>query len=299
MKRLTMCCVLMLLSCAVWAQLDVTIVDHPSEVLQYGPVLITVRVHNQGSEGVLVPASNFTSSSYFIETGATPDTLTRFEPIQSSGGGDSHWLPPGAVWLFQVDLGRWIHEPGPLFVAAGITSTGKCQYRPSGEETFPLTSVYRNRSVELYECWEGRSVSGTVAVEVIEPTSAVDLAARDYIQSQEYPFTEYVERMGLQFGVQGLRERFPTSHYTYAAGYYACDEAPDCIRELLELQPSHPLEPYMRQQLAIAMLKAGQAADLTDPFVEQLDLPVGLNEYVIQRINDREIMQPELTASEK
>jgi hypothetical protein len=283
----TLCILVLTVSLPAWAQLDVTIVDHPARVLRYGPILITVQVQNHGTEDLLIPATNYTSSSYFIKTGPTPDTLAEFQPIQSTGGGSVVWLPAGARWLFQVDLGRWFHEPESVFVAAGIRSTGECQYRASGRESFPLKLIRKAPGVEQYECWAGHETSGVVEIEIIEPDSGIDRAARDYLRSPEYPFAGYVEKLGLQFGTRGLRERFPTSHYTYAASYYACDAAPDCIREQLELQPSHPLAPYMRQQLALAMLETGEVDRVTTSFIKDLALPAGLHAYVVQRVEER------------
>ena len=111
MKRLVLCCLLMLMSWPVCAQLDVTIVDHPAQVLRYGPILITVQVQNLGSHGVLVPTTNYTSSSYFIETGATPDALTRFQPIQSTGGGSAVDLVKGALDSFDGLGPRLTEDP--------------------------------------------------------------------------------------------------------------------------------------------------------------------------------------------
>jgi hypothetical protein len=292
MKLIASLGLLMLVVSPAWAQLDVTIVDHPPEVLRYGPIPITVRVQNLGASGVLIPATNHTSSRYFIETGSSPDALTEFQPIQSTGGGSVVWLAPGASWWFQVDLGRWFHEPTRLFVTAGICSTGKCQFRASGAEPFPLKVVRKAPGVEQYECWEGREMSAVVSVEIVEPSSTVDLEARDYLRSPEYPSAGFVEKLGLQFGVRELLERFPTSHYTYAAGYYACTKTPACIRNLLELQPGHPLEPYMRQQLALAMLHAGQGSQVTEPFVKSLELPTGLEDYLAQRVEEHRTAEP-------
>src|SRR5262245_27884338 len=92
-------------SCFALAQVEVRVVDYPTEVLRYSPIFITARVTNHGPAPALIPATNYTSSRYFIETGRTPGGLAEFQPFQTSGGGGVVWLKPGEAWLFRTDLG--------------------------------------------------------------------------------------------------------------------------------------------------------------------------------------------------
>src|SRR6185295_10849982 len=115
-----------------WAGITVDITDYPTTVLQYEPIVITARVENHGKDSVLIPASGFTENRYVIRTGSTAGDLADFQPLDSSGGGSLIWLKPGASWFFQYDLGPWYHDVGRLFVATGIRSNGRCQYRATG-----------------------------------------------------------------------------------------------------------------------------------------------------------------------
>ena len=72
------------------------------------------------------------------------------------------------------------------------------------------------------------------------------------------------------------------SSIAYAMAFRQCGGAPDCLTRLLELQPSHPLTPHMRFRLATSLLWSGRGEEVTDEFVDGLDLPEGLKPYLLQ-----------------
>lgn len=286
MKRLVLCSFLLLIATPGRATIDVEIVDYPSRVMRYGPILVTARVENRGVVPFVIPVTDLTSSSYFVETGTAVENLTEFRPIQSTGGGAVVSLNPGASWFFQVDLGPWFHEPGSLVVAAGIKSTGECQHRATKRETFPLKLIRKEPGIEVYECWSGRAVSHPVSIDVVEPDAAVNQLALGFVLSPDFPVSDGRLNYRVRFGFNHLLERYPTSHYTYAAGFYQCRTVPNCLRQLLDLQPSHPLTPYMRLQLALSLLESGRGSEVTGSFIDELRLPDGLRQYLSQRIQE-------------
>lgn len=284
MKRFVLYGFLLLAALPAWADIDVRIVDYPSQVLLYSPILVTVRVANQGSTPLLIPASNGTSNGYFVEYGPGPESLSTYRPILTKGASSVVWLKPGSSWLFQVDLGRfWIHEPGRIFVAGGVASTGKCQHVATGTETFPLRVVHETAVSKWYECWSGHVSSSVVSIDIVEPNTTIDREALDYYESPSFVSMRGYPNLGVWAGYHLLLERFPTSQLTYVVGFHACDENASCLQQLLDLQPSHPLSPYTRLQLSLALLGSGRSAEVTASFVEGLGLPDGLEQYLLQR----------------
>jgi len=169
MRRTSMFAAFLLIALPAWADIDVTIVDHPAGVPVYGPIVVTAKVVNEGKEALLVPASPYSESRYAFYSGTTPKSLSRHHPLLNSDGGSVTWLEPGDSWFFQVDLGQyWDYEVGTLYVAAEIHSTGRCQYSPRGTETFPLKVVDGSGSRSVwYECWSGSTMSDVVSIDVL------------------------------------------------------------------------------------------------------------------------------------
>ena len=99
-------CILFLAAPPTGAQIDVRIVDYPSRVQMYDPIVVTAEVKNLGAEGLLIPSTGLTDSSYSVWYGRAPDALSLYRPYRIEGGGSVIWLEAGETWLFQINLGR-------------------------------------------------------------------------------------------------------------------------------------------------------------------------------------------------
>jgi hypothetical protein len=279
MKRPSIFGALLLVALPAWGGLDIQIIDCPSRVLVYSPILVTAKIENRGSEPVLVP-----TSGYFIEYGPAPEALSAYRPVVTKGGGAVVWLEPGSSWLFQVDLGgSWVHKPGRLFIAGAIKSDGRCQHVATGAEPFPLKLVHETTVSKWYECWSGSASSTVEFIDIVGPDTAADREALAYYESPGFLSMRGYPNLGIWAGHQQLMERFPTSQVTYGVTFHACDENPGCLRQLLDLQPSHPLTPHTRLQLALALLRSGRGAEVTDAFIDGLGLADGLKQYLLQQ----------------
>lgn len=287
MKWFALLVTLLLFNSAVWGVVDVQVVDSPSSVLRYSPILVTARVQNLGSEPVLIPATDNTVSRYFVEIGRSEGSLWELQmPLSDGSSGAVVWLKPGESWLFQVDVGPWIPESGTHVIRAGLVSTGKCQYRATGKEAFPLKAVAKGPGYEAYECWTGREVSGIRSIDIREPESAVDRDALAFVRSSEFPVDCCLEGrfyLRLQFGAASLLQRFPNSHYAYVGGFYAAEKSPDSLQRLIDLQPAHPLTPYTRFRSALALIRS-DPKKLSPEQVSSLDIPAALKEYLLQEL---------------
>lgn len=271
------------------AQVSVQVADYPVRVFSYSPVFITGVVENHGSEPVFLPASFATENRYFIETGSTKENLKEFMPFRFDGGGDAVWVRPGESWFFQMEIGRWwLKLSGPLVIRVGMRSTGRCFYYPRGDEEFPLKLLNKNgaHGDPVYECWHGHVVSDPVTIDFVEPDSAVDRAALDYIRSPEFPYScnlEYDNGCLRYGGAAQLLERFPSSHYTYASMFPGgSTTSPEYLQKLLDLQPSHPLTPYTRFMKALATIRSGPDDQVTLAALQALDIPSALKDYLLQ-----------------
>jgi len=283
MKRALVLTFLLFASPVAQADVLVRVVDYPDQVLSYSPVFITVVVENGGREPVLLPASNFSANRYFIETGSTKEDLSELSPYDADvTSTELVWLKPGRSWFFQMEIGRWLPPSGSIVIRAGMRSTGQCLFRPQGGEEFPLKLVFKNRTVQQFECWTGHVVSEPVTIEIVTPDSAVDNEALNYVRSPQFPIGCCLENkfhLRLQFGASQLLERFPTSHYGYAGAFYGWKDSPDLLHKLLELQPSHPLTPYTRFQKALASITSGHGDEVS---LQALDISSALKDYLVQ-----------------
>ena len=280
MKRFLAILVCVLATGICSAAVSVNIVDYPARVLVYSPMLVTARVVNHGPDSVLVPTKGL------IKIGSSPDNLSWYDPVDSSGG-SVIWLEPKEAWLFQVDLGLfWTHAPGPLYVVAGIQSNGECLYRATGSETFPLKLVHETPTRRWYECWSGAEFSDDVAISIELPQTPVDSEALEFFERNS--FLGGIPTAGVWSGSGRLLEQFPSSEVTYAVALQHCGKSPDCLQELLDRQPQHPLSVYARFRLAMARLDTGQTAES----VKDLELPEGLELYLVQEIRKARKVPP-------
>ncbi len=293
-KRTCLWILCLLLAPASWAEVTVEIVDYPSRILMYTPILVTAKVENTGTTPVLIPTTGDSSTSHFIMTGATPEKFAVYNPVLTDGGGYTTWLKPGEARFFQVDVGHfWFYELGRLYLKARIQSNGKCLYIGTEEEALSRKVVDERMGFKWYECWSGSVTSDVVFVDIVEPDTIIDREALEYYLSMDLPMPAMRGENGLRLLTARieLSERFPSSYYDYAARFYAYYlSVPGA--DLPELQPNHPLTPYLRFQLAQALLRKGQEARVTVPFVDGLGLPDGVEQYLLQTARESRQVAP-------
>ena len=134
----------------------------------------------------------------------------------------------------------------------------------------------------MYECWAGHVDSDPVTIDLVEPDSAVDREALEYLRSAESEVAALLSsawNRPLKKAAAHLLEFFPTSHYTYAGMFPGSMTSPEYIQKLLDLQPSHPLTPYTQLQKALASIRAGRGAEVS---FQALDIPSALKDYLVQ-----------------
>lgn len=278
MKSCLITLLLVLVTGVSSAGITVEVVDYPERVSVYSPMLVTARVVNHGPDPELIPMKGM------IQTGSTPETLSWYEPVLACGGGALKWLKPGEAWLFQADLGRFWDKnaPGDLHVAAGIQSNGECLYSATGAETFPLTLAHETPTRSWYECWSGEVLSGVVRITIEPPSEVVDKEALRYFEENHY--LGGLPNAGVWTGSALLLEKYPTSSVTYAIGLQHCKKSPSCLQRLLDEQPSHPLTAHTRFTLAMALRDTRPESESKEAWVEALNLPDGLAEYLLQEM---------------
>ncbi|HKY31668.1 MAG TPA: hypothetical protein VJV23_03955 [Candidatus Polarisedimenticolia bacterium] len=285
MKRALVVAFCILASRPALAQVSVQVVDYPVRVLSYSPVFITGAIENHGAEAVLLPVARFHENGYTIETGPTRENLKEVKPFRFDGGGTPLiWLKPGESRLFQMEIGQFLPVSGSIVIRVGLRSTGRCYYFPKGDEAFPLKLLNGSgdRGDPAYECWAGNAMSDPVTIDFIEPDSAVDREAMDYLRSSESgvaPLLNSNWDVPLQKAASELWDRFTTSHYTYAGMFRSCLNSAECLQKLLDIQPSHPLTPYTLFQKALTSINSGHGAEVS---VQGLEIPSALKDFLAQ-----------------
>lgn len=267
------------------ADVLVQITDFPTAVIRYSPVFITFSAENTGREPVLIPATEFTASRYFLEVRRGDGAFEEFRLYDADGGGSMVPLGPGKSWLFRVDIGKAFADVGAYSVRAGIKSSGECRYHATGAESFPLRSVSSDPFNETYQCWQGEARSTEAQVEVRESATPIDQDAVKFIWSKEFPTSCQLGRfdLRLQCGAATLIEHFPQSHYAVVAGLQGSNKCPDCLSRLLALQPNSPLAAGIRLQRALALLATGRGSEVTEQFIRDARLPPALVAFLMQQ----------------
>ncbi len=288
MKIFVALVVMMLVASVAWADIEVEILDYPESVLLHSPVFITAQIVNNGSSPVLLAVDRSSANRSFVQLAKANDEFSEWTGFAGTAARDDLIkLNSGGSWLFQADIRPRTSEVGVYKVRAGVQGDGLCVLIPDQAEALEarLTDDWHESEghigPRMYKCWEGRAISREVTVEVTEPTKEVDRDARTYIMSSEYPVeigsalkVPHFDR--IITGARDLKERFPTSHYTYVALFYGRRE----YDWLLETQPNHLLTPYTLMMRAMDPLKPQEQPSGTAMIGTVL--PDGLEKYISQ-----------------
>lgn len=213
----------------------VRILDAPPSAYSFEPIWVTFEVRNESEAPVVIPAD----SQLVAEQGASLEVGLSGEPLMSSivvydlVPVKLVWLPPGGRWLFfQRIVLPWAE--GAVELEAVLRGPGECAGSPIGPEAHRIKPVRPIvRGSRPYDCWSGEERSQRITVVVETPDTAVDLAALEFMK-----FDRVKSSRALLSKFSGLREHFPTSHYTYAA--YAAIGSVTMLDAVL-LQPDNPL----------------------------------------------------------
>ncbi|MCP3982258.1 MAG: hypothetical protein GY716_23380 [bacterium] len=274
---------------ASWADVRVEIVDHPAQVLQWSPVLITAQIVNDGPDAAIVPTGRWMQNGYFVETGPSDGELSAKSLLTGSDASTNvRKLQPGSTWLFQIDVREWMSEPGHYRARVGVHGGGRCFLEKAVAEDLGATAIAQKRRARKqkgpkpYECWEGSVFSQEVTVQVDEPTSTVDREALKYIQSPDYPVA-IGGFFRVMHGARYLKERFPESHYTYVSVFYSGGD----FDWLLRVQPDHPLTPYTRMKAVMGRSqKSGWCSESATAYASELQLRPSLEQYALQMVRE-------------
>lgn len=248
------------------AAIQVRILDTPTEVFNYEPIFVTFELLNTGREAVLVPEYGCWGQGTVLEVGLQGGSVADRCAISDLLVTQYAWIAPGKRRLYLKHLA--LGAEGLFEVQAVVRNSGPCRGSLVGSDRRPLSIVRDVDGHESgFECWEGEAKSQPILVQVRVPSDAIDVAAAEFLK---------IERAGnwkaaLMLAAADLRERFPGSHYTYAA-YYAGGGAHGALAGV-QGQPGNALNRWAVAAAAAAV--AGRtrkcAAKGPDPFFSAAD----------------------------
>lgn len=246
--------------------ITVAILDAPSTVYSYEPVFVVFEVRNSGREPVLIPVHGCRGQGTVLEVGPRGEPLADRCRIYDLEVRYFAWVRPGDRRLFfsHVALGA----EGLFEIEAVVRSPGECIGSLVGPVMLPLPSVREIEGVgPRFECWSGEARSQPILVDVKIPTSEVDLAAAEALQLANVKNWH----AKLILSSKELLERFPTSHYTYAATY--AQGGAYGVLAGIERQPDNPLNRWAAAAVAATVLGKTRrcAAAEPEPFFDAED----------------------------
>jgi hypothetical protein len=250
MKRILVCAALsfsyLLISARGEAQVEVQILDAPAGIFSFEPVFVTFEVRNDGSSPVIIPTGSCVTEGESLESGRAGEELEDPGQFSDCGPEGLVWLRPGGRWLFFRRL--WLGAEGEFEIEAVLRSPGECGGRPIGadkDHIAPLRPiVWGSRP---YDCWSGTARSQRIEVIVEIPNSEADLAAAEYLKLGHVRWRNNW-RAALMLSARDLYQRFPTSHYTYAA--FGAFSSGTSMLNVVIRQPDNPLNPWVSGALA-------------------------------------------------
>jgi hypothetical protein len=165
-------------------------------------------------------------------------------------------MQPGEKYLVQKQIYFELTKEGVYEIRAGLFSDGRCALHISGDEPYLLISVSTPGEVPLYQCWKGEIRSSAVSISVGEPGLAADKEVLQYILDYKDPKATN-DDLKFLWAYSQIKEKFPTSYYTYVAGLrdvLSNGNQPGMLEELMKQQPNHPLSVYAQMEWAISVM---------------------------------------------
>lgn len=239
----------LLLTDLAWAQVEVRILAAPERVYSFEPVPVVFEARNEGAAGLAIPAEGSGGEEGgYLEIGPTGEELEIASLIHDGVPRRLVWLEPGERWLFLQDVAPG--SEGRFDIRAVLRSLGQCTGRPVGPHRQSIKAV---REVGLVvpsrpnDCWEGEARSERLTVTVQVPDTEVDRSAAEFLELDHVRWKNNW-KASLIYQLRELFERFPTSHYTYAA-FKAAGDYPSMLNVVI-LQPDNPLNPWVAGAMA-------------------------------------------------
>lgn len=234
----------LLLSTTTSGEIQLEIVGAPEQVYSYEPVPVVYEARNAGSVGVAIPAEGCGGLGGYLEVGPAGESLQVPFLVNDCVPDRLVWLEPGERWLFLQDVTPG--EEGLFEIQAVLRSRATCTGRPAG----PHRKLITGDAGKPYECWEGEVRSQRIAVTVDKPTTAEDRSAAEFLMHERPNWKSNWKRQ-LASMYRELFERFPGSHYTYAAARAGAD-FPAMVNVVI-LQPDNPLNPWVAGAMAVQL----------------------------------------------
>lgn len=246
--------------------LQVRILESPGTVYSYEPVIVVFEVRNDEDRPALIPEYGCRNQGTFLAVGRRGEQLEDQCQVYDLEVRHFAWVAPGERRLFlaHVTAGK----EGLFEVEAVVRSSGLCLGTLVGGTRIPLPPV---REVEgagpRFDCWDGESRSETAFVEIRVPTDSVDLEAARFIEIESAKNVSAV----LTLKLRELGEKFPTSHYTYAARFAAGGPLGALVG--VEDQPGNPLNRWVVSAAAASLARRTRrcAEAESDPFFDPLN----------------------------
>jgi len=299
LRRLTMAVgVLLLAAVSARGQVAVELLNMPARVRSFEPVYVLFSVENTGTKPVYLPAESMPGRGpavYFAPVGQEPRWFGVTGDWVFPHAKETLWLAPGERWLYYKDISYWMGVlEGEVTVQVVLSSDGHCgSDQVGGRQTYPLEPLHEDtlkvgmKSFEVYRCWQGEVRSNEWTLTVERPMSAVDQRAFEYLEEHRGLVHEKGGGRWRLIRGAGLEERFPTSNYTYAVLAREASSLEE-KRRAIEIQPSHPLNPWVeaaiQRQMLDAAAKQGRSVQWrsSSPPEERTALPSGVAEYLDQ-----------------
>ncbi len=280
-----------------FAAISVSIVDAPEKTLAYAPVRITGVIENVGDFTEAVSLTD----SWGFEIGDANEYLPLPSDYQYDVG--EHFvviLHPGEKYYISKYLGEWMEpelkEEGVYEVRIVLSGSGRCipslLSKPYGLERDLSAPGER----AIYKCWRGKVYSQPVKITIENPSSQEDLEVLEFVKSGEafkLSGTTGIwsqsdpPRINFSRSYEFLLEKYPDNYYTFVAGLYAAPASGIShviLKQILELQPQHPLRRYALFALAMEEIDR----DLPPEKAIETELPAAMKNLIQQYRDEAE-----------
>jgi len=282
---------------AARGEVAVELLNMPTHVRSFEPMYVLFAVENTGKRPLYLPAEPLPGRGpavYFAPAGEEPRWFGVTGDWIFPHAEQTLWLAPGERWLYYKDISYWMGVlEGDVTVQVVLSSDGHCgDKQVGGRHSYPLEPLHEDtlkvgvKSFEVFRCWQGEVRSNEWTLTVERPMSAVDQQAFEYLEeNQGIVHDKESGRWRLVRGA-GLEKRFPGSNYTYAV----LAREPSSLeqkRRAIELQPSHPLNPWVEgaielQELNLAASQGKSVEVPSGTSKANESLPSGVQEFLAQ-----------------